>query len=799
MSSISTARARSQPPSASAMDDREELTDLPFTPREGWTSVISLAVMMLIVGIAIDDARWAGFEGGSTNSQTGFLPMFAVFSVLVGTALAKSRLGRYRGHLVGAVIGALLLLNFVSSSISNAPSLEGRLHDLNLSVSRFIEEVVVQGSSSYEMSIFLLILGALVWAAGQFGAYAVFARHRPLPAILLTGFILLLNVSITLEDEYLHLIVFVAAALVLLVRLNLLGQAREWRARGMRDVAGVSGSFMRNGAAFVALAIVAATTLAANASSAPLARMWSDFDDELLEIGYAIHGVFGGVTGSVRGPNILFTPTQTITGAWQASSEPVFSATTTDDIAHWRGATYDSFDGTSWSQLDRQSILVETGGELLEQTPERMTTSDSRHQVTAVVTPIGYGGDVIVAPESPHRLDQPAELVVNGPNGPFVAAELVNGVQPGVPYTVISLVRQTSGRSALSASELAVSGRSYPSWVNRYLEIRPGSVGDLVGETADRIVAGLQPNKRDPYRIAHAIQAFLHDTGGFQYNTDVRGLCEARVGRADCLLQTKQGYCEYFASAMVMMLREQGIPARYVVGYLPGREQPDGSWLVDRSAAHAWVEVYYVGHGWVEFDPTPGNFENGQAPTNLPIGDPNATPGIGIPGQGELEGEGTFPPLGEGSLPPPPPPTAPPATPDLLPVVAIILLVSAALVLAGIAALRRSPSTEPEIAYRGVTRLATRLGYGPRPAQTAYEFAAGLGELVPVASADLRLIATAKVEATYGRRRPGNSMLRTLARAYRRVQFGLLRLMIRRPKLGLRPRSTRPRKSRTQP
>ena len=103
------------------------------------------------------------------------------------------------------------------------------------------------------------------------------------------------------------------------------------------------------------------------------------------------------------------------------------------------------------------------------------------------------------------------------------------------------------------------------------------------------------------------------------------------------------------------------------------------------------------------------------------------------------------------------------------------------------------PSTEPEFAYRGVTALATRLGYGPRPTQTVYEFSAGLGELVPVAQEDLHLIATAKVEATYGRRTAEDEMLRRLGVAYRRVRLGLLRLVMRRPKMGLRPRSKKPR------
>lgn len=799
MSSISTTRSALRSQVDAEATDQEELADIPLTPREGWTSVVSLAVMLMVLGIAIDDARWAGFVGGSTTSQTGFLPMAGIFSVLVGAALAKSHFGRYAGHFIGALVGAAFLLNAVSTSVSIAPSLEGRLQDLNESVSTWVGEVIVVGTRSYETAIFLIVMGALVWGAGQFSAYAVFRRHKPLPAVLLTGFMLLVNVSITTRDEYLHLIVFVAAALVLLIRLNLLDQTREWRARGMRDVADVSRAFMRNGAAFVAIAIVAATTLAANASSAPLSRAWHSLDDDLLEVGYAINRWLGGISGSARGPNILFTPSQTIRGVWESSSALVFTATTSDDEGHrWRGATYDSFDGNTWQQLDRQSQLVDIGGELLYGTTERIDDSDARHVVVATVMPVDYGGDVIVAQESPQKVDQQAEVQVNGPNGPFVAAKLVYGIQPGVPYTITSMVRDTRGPKALTGNELAISGTDYPEWAERYLAIRPGSLGEIVHQTATEILESLPADQHDPYHVAVAVQDYLYRSGGFEYATDVRGRCEDNSRQVDCFLALKKGYCEFFASAMVMLLRELGIPARYVLGYLPGQEQDDGSWRVEASAAHAWVEVYFAGHGWVEFDPTPGNAENGQEPTHLDPGGaltPPDTDPFNPPGQGELECadincENFEQPIGAPIVP-----ETPAAPSDNLGSLVVVLLVILGLVSLAIwAALRRIPTTEPELAYRGVTRLATRLGYGPRPSQTAYEFAARLGELVPVASGDLKLIATAKVEATYGRRTPGETMRRTLGAAYRRVRLGLLRLVMRRPKLGLRPRATNSRR-----
>jgi transglutaminase-like putative cysteine protease len=795
MSNISTARSKDRPVAQSQEAEQDELSDLPLTPREGWTTVISLSVMLMTLGIAIDDSLWAGFIGGSSTSQTGFLPIAGIFSVLVGVALAKSHFGKYRSHLIGSGLGALFLLNAISASVSIAPSIEGRLHDLNLSVSTFIEEVVVLGRNSYETSIFLLILGSLLWGAGQFAAYAVFRRHKPIPAIMLTGFILLVNVSVTTRDQYLHLIVFVAAALVLVVRLNLLDQAREWRLRGMRDVADISQAFLRNGAAFVLIAIIAATTLAANASSAPLSRAWRDMDDDLLEVGYAINRFLGGVSGSARGPNILFTPNQTIRGVWESSSEVVFTARSTDDEPqYWRGATYDSFDGHGWQQLDRQSLIVDTGVEMLQDTPERIVGPDSRHEVTVTVLPIDYGGDVIVAPEAPNKADQPTEIVVHGLQGAFVQAKLVNGIQANVPYTLTSLVRDFSGPRALTGNVLGVAGQNYPAWTDPYLAIRPDSLGEEVSATARSIVAKLPITQRDPYHIALAIQNYLFETGGFTYNTDVRRLCDPGERLVDCFLHTKQGYCEYFATAMVMMLRELGIPSRYVLGYLPGREQEDGSLLVDRSAAHAWVEVFFPGHGWVQFDPTPGNQENGQQRTILAAGPEQGPPPSAQPretfGRGDLECADRND-CENGPAPDPFNPQGPASAQSVGPWIIGGLLVLGLLALAAFAVFRRNPSTEPELAYRGVTRLATRLGYGPRPAQTAYEFTAGLGQLVPIASDDLRLIATAKVEATYGRKDPGESLMRSLSLAYRRVRLGLLRLVIRKPKLGLRPRSLR--------
>ncbi len=785
MSLSNAARAQARRLLGDPADPEEGYAFMPYGPREGWASVIALTLMMVVVALAIDDARWAGVISRTPNSQTGFLPFVAGFSVLLGTLMAKSRVSKLAGYLIGVLVGAGTLLLSVSSSISGAPSVLRRLHDLNLSVSSFVHDVFIIGQRSSETSVFLLVLGAVVWAAGIYCAFAVFRYQRPVAAIVVSGLILLINMSITIHDQYAHLVVFVIGALLLLVRMNVLQQIREWRQRDMGDLGDISATFMRNGAVFVGVAILAATLLAANASSAPLSRVWHGADSQLLALGSQVNRLLGGVSGPARGPNVLFTPTQTIRGVWQASDALVFTGQTSDSVGHrWRGATYDSFDGHSWEQLDATSYTQPAGANLTDGTADPPPNIAGTAQITATITPVDYGDDIYVAPGSPVAIDQPSQVVTSGSHGPLVEGQLSYGVIPGEPYTVTSVIDVATGATALTAGELASAGTNYPSWISRYLDIRPGSIGTGTTSVAQTIVTGLSRNQRDPFHIAAAMQDYLYRTGGFTYNTDVRGLCDSDL-LVDCFLRVKQGYCEYFATAMVMMLRAVGVPARYAVGYLPGQRQGDGSWRVGRDAAHAWVQVFFPGYGWVDFDPTPGNAQNGQRPAEFAAGAPQPVPTpLGSAGPREQDCTDPLDPTcNKGNLPIPPITTTR-GTPGVAAWVPISLAIGGLLLLLVVALLivfRRLPRAEPELAYRGVASLAKRLGYGPKPSQTAYEFTAQLSELVPVARGDLQLIALAKVESTYGRRTPSASLLGNLARAYRRVRMGMLRLMFRRP------------------
>lgn len=136
---------------------------------------------------------------------------------------------------------------------------------------------------------------------------------------------------------------------------------------------------------------------------------------------------------------------------------------------------------------------------------------------------------------------------------------------------------------------------------NKYLQLP-----DLLPERVKALAEKLTASSDNRYDSATAIRDYLQN--GYSYTLDTM-VPPAGADFVDhFLFETKQGYCVHFATAMTVLLRSTGIPARYVQGYGPGTQQEEAmpaKYLVTQGDAHAWVEVYFAGAGWVPFDPTP--------------------------------------------------------------------------------------------------------------------------------------------------------------------------------------------------
>jgi hypothetical protein len=186
-----------------------------------------------------------------------------------------------------------------------------------------------------------------------------------------------------------------------------------------------------------------------------------------------------------------------------------------------------------------------------------------------------------------------------------------------------------SSLSDVTVKQLRDAGTDYPEWVtDRYLQV-PSTVTTRTLELARELTTDLET----PYDAATLVTEFLRL--GIRYSETITDTPPAEQELLDWFLFDLQlGYCNYYASAEVIMLRSVGVPARLAVGFAQGERRPGtNTYLVHQKDAHAWPEVYFPGLGWVEFEPTAS-----QAPLVRPSGEtapanaisPDEDPGMGF-------------------------------------------------------------------------------------------------------------------------------------------------------------------------
>ncbi|MGW5719300.1 transglutaminase family protein [Amycolatopsis sp. NPDC003865] len=139
-------------------------------------------------------------------------------------------------------------------------------------------------------------------------------------------------------------------------------------------------------------------------------------------------------------------------------------------------------------------------------------------------------------------------------------------------------------------------------------------VDERVRAKTEQLIAG----ESNDFDRASAIWRYFTAQNGFVYDTKTAPANDADA-LADFILNGKRGFCEQFASAMAVMLRVAGIPSRVAIGFTPGVQVNDYLSITTQDA-HAWVEAYFGGKGWVTFDPTPLSDGRGITPSYLQAG-----------------------------------------------------------------------------------------------------------------------------------------------------------------------------------
>ena len=390
----------------------------------------------------------------------------------------------------------------------------------------------------------------------------------------------------------------------------------------------------------------------------------------------------------------------------------------------------------------------------------------SDQEVFDLLPPGLVGLEVVRKGSTVERVD----VAVGQPVPDIALLKPAQKLRPGDTYTVMGAVAD------VSADELRAADEVYPAWVSeRNLQL-PEELPQRVSELAGRLTAG----SGNPYDKAKAIEAYLRL---IPVDYQMRDIPPARDAVDYFLFEAQEGYFDYHASAMVVLLRAAGVPARLAVGYLLDASAFDSraqQYNIREAHAYAWPEVYFSGIGWVPFNPSPDR------PTIVRPGELSG--GAGWWGIDSFLRE--FPPSREGTAAVPSegaPQTSAAAGQEgnyffVLWLVVGLAVAAGAIVLGSRLAWERGLAGLPycQRVWEETLRLATWARLGPRPDQTPREYAHHLEtRLASLEGLDL-------LAEVYGRSRFGGKPLpegeaAQLRPIWRRVRNRLLtRILVRR-------------------
>jgi transglutaminase-like putative cysteine protease len=259
-------------------------------------------------------------------------------------------------------------------------------------------------------------------------------------------------------------------------------------------------------------------------------------------------------------------------------------------VLKWRGVVLDTFNGVTWSRKrrSRKHVFAENSNFIFRRGPAKgeLVTYDILLEPIATTALFG-----------PFQVRQVSGRQIPGievdPDGAiFTRIQQGQRMQYRVQSELVNLPTARNKAGGTSAPELSAEAQA------TYLDL-PGALSPKIRELA----ATITRNARSPLEKAVLIEGYLRRNYKYSLNLTWNPGTDPL---AEFLFTAKSGHCEYFASAMAVLLRAAGVPTRLVNGFLMGEYNPVGdTYIIRQSDAHSWVEVYLPGTGWIERDPTP--------------------------------------------------------------------------------------------------------------------------------------------------------------------------------------------------
>jgi transglutaminase-like putative cysteine protease len=596
--------------------------------------------------------RWTVRHVGGRNLLLLGLLLLAVGSVALGTAdrvrgigpwlaLTMAVLGALAGWILSAVVRSTWVTSLVTAigGLGTALLVVGRLGDEALALSWAWRELLravirwaiggaapewgpvwlaltvlgegvatllarlyswtialVAGEPIFDPVAVAFVWGLALWAVGAWAGALICRRERPLWALTPAGALLMVAFS-HVWGSHIFLLGLLLAGLLLLATVSHERRTRRWTATSV--------DYPELRAQTAAAAVFLSLALVATAYSVPSLSL-----QRIVDLAQGTGGgrsqrpeAVAGSLGMERRERTVFQevqigglPRRHLLGAGPELSQEVVMVISTGDTPpgppeaaegeppryYWRSHTYDTYTGSGWRTGETAAVEYKAG------TLAFTETLSTQRTVRQEVRLVGDAGRLVHVAGTLVVADHDYRVAWRSQRDPFAATI---GAKRYRADSVIPVVDEEG---------LRAEGSDYPVWVRgRYL-----ALPDTVPQRVLALGRDLTATEPTPYDRVSAIEAYLRR---FPYTLDVPAPPAGRDVVDTFLFDLQRGYCDYYASAMVVLARAAGVPARLAVGYAPGTyDWTRASYQVTEADAHAWPEVYFPSYGWVKFEPTAG-------------------------------------------------------------------------------------------------------------------------------------------------------------------------------------------------
>ncbi len=755
------------------------------------------------------------------------LLMVAFGGIVIGAAFAHARwLPRGLAHTLSIVLGIAWGVNQIGPLLGpTLPTWKDQATEILIRII-ILGRILANSGSGEDLLLFITVLALIAWGLAYATMWMLIRRGWSWSPLILNALILLINLThASPKPPAILFYLFMGASLLLLVHQSYLHRAQSWTA-AMIDVPDLLGwRFVASGAMVVAVLLTVTTLLPTRITSAQVAHVWQRMREPWLNIQNRWDKAFSNINAPANagGGGFFGGRALNLGGARSLGNELVMEVQSVDGrgqphFDYWRATAYDRYvgdfgpGGLSWSDTTGQVAAATLGLSQEERARTPIDAGQGMSQLDIVERQVvtqtytlrqSFPQPTLFAATQPVSVSIPilvkhsfisidGQTVANYSDTSLFTAQASN-IRSGTQYTVSSLV------SAANKKSLREVPAQYAPWLERYIQLPEGNQLDRVKAKAQELAGGAS----NPYDKAEAIQNYLRS---LTYDEKIPFPPEDRDRVDWFLFDLKRGYCDYFASAMTIMLRAQGVPARLVSGYAGGQYNAEkGVYEVRQNVAHTWVEVYFPGYGWQRFEPTPASYttlpERPEAPapegaSNDPANDPTSTLFTGRNMSleelerrlAETEGDVSNPEqvrqliaeqearawrssmIRRGTIG------------------GSVLAVAMLLVF-----FLRRPSGigAASMAYARTLRIARWAGLGPKESITPREFALQLAEHMPAHRAPLTDIAAAYTRERYGANASSTAQAGNVERSWEQVRWPLLgTLLTRWAGLGRREQRT---------